>query len=117
MSIRVVKHINKEENNRIEFLFVNFDFYDGNDLIAKILCEKYKLIIEEKIDGMFYSIISLSEKDKKYKLVWHEDIGNYFYSECQNKKTLNQMQEMVGELVRELNSEFEKNLSYKFKYT
>ena len=37
MSIQVVKHINKDENNRIEYLFVNFDFFDGNDLVAKIL--------------------------------------------------------------------------------
>lgn len=41
MSIQVVKHINKDENNRIEYLFVNFDFFDGNDLVAKILCEEY----------------------------------------------------------------------------
>lgn len=36
MSIQVVKHINKEQNNRVEYLFVNFDYFDGNDLVAKL---------------------------------------------------------------------------------
>ena len=28
MSIQVVKHINKEQNNRVEYLFVNFDYFE-----------------------------------------------------------------------------------------
>ena len=52
MSIQVVKHINKDENNRIEYLLANFDFFDGNDLVAKILCEEYQMLSDEKIDGL-----------------------------------------------------------------
>ena len=106
MSIRIVKHINKDENNRIEFLFVNFDFFDGNDLIVNILCKKYGMIAGEKFDGMFYSIIPLNDKNKEYKLVWHEDIGNYFYSEDQDKKTLERIQSVAVSLELELNSKF-----------
>ena len=47
MSIQAVKHVNKEESNRIEYLFVNFDFFDGNDLVAKIFCEEYQLVSDE----------------------------------------------------------------------
>ena len=43
MSIQIVKHINKDENNRIEYLLVNFDFFAGNDLVAKIFCEEYQM--------------------------------------------------------------------------
>ena len=59
MSIQAVKHVNKEESNRIEYLFVNFDFFDGNDLVAKIFCEEYQLVSDEKIDAMYYSMIKL----------------------------------------------------------
>ena len=106
MDIKITKHINKVENNRVEFLFVNFDFFDGNDLIAKILCNKYGMIVGEKIDGMFYSIIPLNDKNKEYKLVWHEDVGNYFYSEDQDEKTLERILGVVESLEQELNSKF-----------
>ena len=36
MSVYVVKHINKSENNRVEYLLVNFDYFDGNDIISKL---------------------------------------------------------------------------------
>ena len=104
MDIKIIKHINKDENNREEFLFVNFDFFDGNDLIAEILRNKYGMIVGEKIDGMFYSIIPLNDKNKEYKLVWHEDVGNYFYSEDQDEKTLERILEVVESLEQELNS-------------
>ena len=80
MSIQAVKHVNKEESNRIEYLFVNFDFFDGNDLVAKIFCEEYQLVSDEKIDGMYYSMIKLHKDSTEYDLNWHEDDGNYIFS-------------------------------------
>ena len=106
MDIRIVKRINKDENNRIEFLFVGFDFFDGNDLIVNILCKKYGMIAGEKFDGMFYSIIPLNDKNEEYKLVWHEDVGNYFYSENQDEKTLERIQDVAKFLEQKLNSKF-----------
>lgn len=48
MEIQVVKHINKEQNNRIEYIFVNFDYYDGSDLVAKLLVQEYQMMSDEK---------------------------------------------------------------------
>ena len=81
--IYAAKHINREENNRPEYLFVNYDYYDGNDLAAKILHEKCGLKVGDKIEGEYFSIIPLYENDWQYILIWHEDIGNYIFSEKQ----------------------------------
>lgn len=43
MNIQAAKHINVDENNRIEYLFVNFDYLDGNDLIAKLFEKEYQM--------------------------------------------------------------------------
>ena len=51
MSVKTVKHINKDEKNRVEYLFVNFDCYDGNDFIAKLFCQEYQMVSDKKIDG------------------------------------------------------------------
>ena len=88
MNIQVAKHINVDENNRIEYLFVNFDYYDGNDLIAKLFEKEYQMIPDEKVDGMFYSIIKLHKNHEEYDLIWHEDIGNYIFSAKQDKDTI-----------------------------
>lgn len=103
MSIRAVKHVNADENNRIEYLFVNFDYFDGNDLSAKILHEKYGITLGEKIDGMFYSIITLYDMNNEYKLIWHEDVGNYIYSQNQDKASIDRLKELVDVIIKELN--------------
>ncbi len=48
MNINIVRHVNNDEGNRIEFLFVNYDYYDGNDLVVKIVNEKFELILVKK---------------------------------------------------------------------
>lgn len=42
MDIRIVKHVNKDEDNRVEYLLINFDYCDGNDLVAKFLNKNIK---------------------------------------------------------------------------
>lgn len=103
MSIQVVKHINKDENNRIEYLFVNFDFFDGNDLVAKIFCQEYQMLSDEKIDGMYYSIIKLHKDSTEYDLIWHEDIGNYIFSLKQDEVSTIELEQRLDFIVSKLN--------------
>ena len=88
MNIQVAKHINVDENNRIEYLFVNFDYFDGNDLIAKFFEKEYQMISDEKVDGMFYSIIKL---------------GNYIFSVRQDKDTILVLEQRLKVIVDKLN--------------
>ena len=75
-----MKHINKYQNNRIEYLFVNFDYFDGNELVANLFCQEYQMSMGEKIDGrIYYSIIKLNKDSIEYNLIWHEDVGNYIF--------------------------------------
>ena len=94
MSIQAVKHVNKEESNRIEYLFVNFDFFDGNDLVAKIFCEEYQLVSDEKIDGM---------DSTEYDLIWHEDVGNYIFSLKQDEASTIELEHRLEFIVSKLN--------------
>lgn len=103
MSIQVVKHINKDENNRVEYLFVNFDFFDGNDLVAKIFCEEYQMLSDEKMDGIYYSIIKLHKGSTEYDLMWHEDVGNYIFSLKQDETSIIELEQRLEFVVSKLN--------------
>ena len=103
MSIQAVKHVNKEESNRIEYLFVNFDFFDGNDLVAKIFCEEYQLVSDEKIDEMYYSMIKLHKDSTEYDLIWHEDVGNYIFSLKQDEASTIELEHRLEFIVSKLN--------------
>ncbi len=104
MSIKVVKHINDDENNRIEYLFVDFDYFDGNDLVAKIFCEEYQMLSDEKIDGIWFSIIKLHKDSTEYDLVWHEDVGNYIFSLKQDETTTIELEQRLEFVVSKLNN-------------
>lgn len=104
MSIKVVKHINEDENNRIEYLFVNFDYFDGNDLVAKIFCEEYQMLSDEKIDGIWFSIIKLHKDSTEYDLVWHEDVGNYIFSLKQDETSTIELEQRLEFVVNKLNN-------------
>lgn len=103
MHIRVIKYINKEENNRIEYLFDKFDYFDGNDLVAKIFCEKYQMLADKKIDGMYYSIIKLYKDSTEYDLIWHEDVGNYIFSLKQDEASIIELEQRLDFIVSKLN--------------
>ena len=103
MSIQAVKHINEEESNRIEYLFVNYDFFDGNDLVAKIFCEEYQMLSDERIDGMYYSIIKLYKDSTEYDLIWHEDVGNYIFSLKQDEASIVELENRLEFIVCKLN--------------
>lgn len=105
MSIQVVKHINREEN-RVEFLFTNFDYFDGNDLVSKLFCEEYQMSASEKFDGIFYSIIKLHKGNVEYDLVWHEDVGNYIFSVQQDDSSLLELEQKLRVIISKLNGLF-----------
>ena len=52
MSISYKRHLNNDENDRVEFLMINFDYIDGNDLLAKYFNEVYGMVAETKLDEM-----------------------------------------------------------------
>ncbi len=103
MKIHVVKHMNKTENNRIEFLFQNFDFFDGNDLIAELFSKEYEMSASEKADGIFYSIIKLYKNNIEYELIWHEDVGNYMFSVNQDENIIEDLESKLKVIVNKLN--------------
>lgn len=103
MSITVKKHINEEEGNRIEYLFVNFDYFDLNDLVAKIFCRQYQMVSDKKIDGIYYSIIKIHNDSDEYNLIWHEDVGNYIFSLKQDEKSILQLEQRLKFIIAELN--------------
>lgn len=103
MGVKTVKHINEDEKNRIEYLFVNFDYYDGNDLIATLFCQEYQMAPDKKIDGMFYSIIKLHQDSTEYDLIWHEDVGNYIFSIKQDDNSISELEQRLEFIVSKLN--------------
>lgn len=103
MNIRLVKYINKHERDRIEFQFVNFDYIDGNELVAKLFGQKFEMIMAEKIDGIWYSIIKLRKGCTQYDLIWHEDVGNYIYSVQQDDDSIITLEHRLEVIVNELN--------------
>ncbi|MCD7947394.1 MAG: hypothetical protein LUG13_03735 [Oscillospiraceae bacterium] len=103
--INCIKHKNIN-NGKIEFILVNFEYYDGNDLISKIFCEKYKMFADEKIDGIYFSVIKLHSEDGKvdYELLWHEDVGNSIISIQQDEKSLLLLEQRLAVVSDVLNN-------------
>ena len=48
MNIVPIKHRNSDENNRVEFLWKDFDFVDGNSYIAEVLAQDYGMRVTEE---------------------------------------------------------------------
>lgn len=82
MSIQFYEHINHQEHNRLELLVDNFNYYDGIDLLSRIFTDCFGDQVVEIIDGFFYKIIRMEDKNGEYVLNWHEDVGTYLF--CKN---------------------------------
>ena len=108
MSIRAVKHVNKDENNRIEFLLVDWDYIDGSDYIAKLFSEEYGFAVGKKFDGIWYSIICIHLGICEYELLWHEDIGNEIYCLNQTEEENDLLQHRLERILDILNARIEK---------
>ena len=103
MNIKIIKHINLKENNRIEFLLLNYDYFDGNDIILKFFEEDFQMKLFEKIEGLFSRIIKIRNDTDEYNLIWHEDVGNYIFSSNQDIKSINELEERLEVIVGKLN--------------
>lgn len=108
MSIHTVKHVNKDENNRIEYLFVDWDYIDGNDYIAKLFSEEYGFVVGKKFDGIWFSIIRIHLRKCEYELLWHEDTGNAIYCLNQTEEENNLLQHRLERILDILNARIEK---------
>lgn len=109
MEVICKKYINTEKDNRVEFLLVNYDYFDGNDYIARLFIEKYNFVIEKKIDGWWYSIIRISDGYSEYELLWHEDIGNEIYSLKQTKEENEVLLQRLEKVLCILNDQIKDN--------
>lgn len=103
MNIQIIKHINIEEDNRIEFLLLNYDYIDGNDIILRFFEEEFEMEMSEKIEGIFSNITKVRNNADEYNLVWHEDVGNYVFSTKQDEKSITDLEKRLELIVDKLN--------------
>ena len=104
MKVIYKKHINTEKDNRVEFLLINYDYMDGNNYLAKLFQEEYGFVVDDKIDGCWYSIIRIHLHNSTYEMVWNEDTGNEIYSLHQTKKENEILQQRLEKLLDILNN-------------
>ncbi|MBD5093445.1 MAG: AraC family transcriptional regulator [Subdoligranulum sp.] len=100
-------------NNRTEFLLTDFDFIDGNDLLAKLFCEAYHMHVEEKFDGIWFHTIRLKSGDADYELLWHEETGNAIHSLEEKKESTEVLEKRLGAILERLNFLLQKHKEHK----
>ena len=61
------------------------------------------MLLEEKIDGIHYSIIKLHKDSTEYDLIWHEDVGNYIFSLKQDGASLLELEQRLEVIIGKLN--------------
>ena len=71
---------------RIEFLLIDYDYIDGNELIAELFKSEYGFETNESFDGIWFKIIRIAADDAVYELEWHEDTGNSIYCVTQSEE-------------------------------
>ena len=103
------KHINVDKENRTEFLFVNWDYEDGSDYLAKIFCKEFGMSAEEKVDYIYFSVIKLHLDKITYELLWHEDFGNMIYSIEQEEQVVDMLERRVKVVLSILNEKLKAN--------
>ena len=58
---------------------------------------------EDKLDGIWFSIIRLYSDNDIYELLWHEDIGNIVYSVKQDETSIAELEVRLKHVLNELN--------------
>ena len=109
MQVTYKKHINADNNNRVEFLLINWDYVDGGDYLAKIFCKEFGMSAEEKVDYIFFSIIKLHSDKGAYELMWHEDFGNMIYSIEQEEAAVDTLEQRLKVALSILNEKLKSN--------
>ena len=100
VSFSKYKDVNR---NRLEFLLVNYDYIDGNELIAQIMSDEFGFRIVNQTDGIWYKIIQIKLDDSTYEMLWHEDDGNSIYSLSQTDSENELLEERLKRVVGILN--------------
>ena len=109
MQVTYKKHINVDNNNRVEFLLINWDYVDGGDYLAKIFCKEFGMSAEEKVDYIFFSIIKLHSNEGTYELMCHEDFGNIIYSMEQEEAVVDTLEQRLKVALSILNEKLKSN--------
>ena len=99
MNIQLVKHRNHDEGDRVEYLFVDFPYIDGNDLIAQYMTSLFGAHIKESVDGIYFKLIKIVRDTSEYNFVWHEDIGNYGYCVPQTDECITQFEKDLSIVI------------------
>ncbi len=61
------------------------------------------MLSDEKIHGMYYSIIKLHKDLTEYDLIWHEDVENYIFSLKQDETSTIELEQRLEFVVSKLN--------------
>lgn len=61
MAVSIVRFYD-DEDKRVEFLLKDFDYIDGNELIAKIMSDEFGFVPAGQIDGIWYKIIRIKKE-------------------------------------------------------
>lgn len=103
MAVSIVRFYD-DEYKRVEFLLKNFDYIDGNELIAKIMSDEFGFVPAGQIEGIWYKIIRIKKNDLFYELMWLEDLGNSIYSLTQNDYENDLLESRMNKVVEILNA-------------
>lgn len=98
MAITYKKYHN-DVKNRVEYMIIDFDYYDGNDFLADIFHEKYGFSICDVFDGIWFRIVYISLDDCIYELLWDEDIGNSVYCKKQSTSANDLLEERLKNVI------------------
>lgn len=109
MHVHLMRYHNREQGDRVEFIFDKFPYIDGWDLIVKIIDEKYGLKIGKKIDGIWTIWRIIGYKETDIKLIWHEDCGNFMYCEDTSEYATACLIEFASLVEKELNAFLDSN--------
>lgn len=92
------------DKQRIEFLLIDYDYIDGNELIEELFKTEYGFETIKSFDGIWFKIIRIASDDAVYELEWHEDTGNCIYCVTQSvegNRLLESRLQRVLELLNE----------------
>ena len=92
-----------EKDNRIEYLLINYEYYDGNELIVRILTEEFGFIVVSQLDGIWFKKIRIKKNESIYELLWHEDLGNSIYSLIQTDYENKLLETLMNKVIDILN--------------
>lgn len=103
MTISYRKFYN-EDKRRTEYIFVNYEYFDGNELLARIFQKKFSFKMCYTFDGIWYKILRICLDECVYELQWHEDVGNTIFSLEQSVKENELLEERLNVVIAEVNN-------------